>query len=240
MARRSILVVEDEHDIAELIRLHLSDLDFDVTLAADGHAGLRLATMQSWDLIILDLRLPGPDGLEICRKVRSNSNYVPILMLTSKSSELDRVLGLELGADDYLIKPFSVMELMARVKAIFRRSETLATQATDVDAVLNIGNIRIEPATRTASIDNTTVNLTATEFDLLLHFARNPGRVYRRAELLDCVWGYGHDGYEHTVNSHINRLRSKIEPDSANPEYIVTVWGVGYKLCSPEPGTTDA
>jgi DNA-binding response OmpR family regulator len=240
VTRRKILVVEDERDIAELIRLHLSDLDFEVTLAADGHSGLRLATMQSWDLIILDIRLPGPDGLEICRKVRSNASYVPILMLTSKSSELDRVLGLELGADDYVTKPFSVMELMARVKAIFRRSETLETGSNDVDAALNIGKIRIEPATRTASIDNTVVDLTAKEFDLLLHFARNPGRVYRRAELLDCVWGYGHDGYEHTVNSHINRLRSKIEPDSANPEYIVTVWGVGYKLCAPELGTISA
>jgi len=233
MARRSILVIEDERDIAELIRLHLSDLNFDVTLAADGHAGLRLAMMQRWDLIILDLRLPGPDGLEICRKVRSNASYVPILMLTSKSSELDRVLGLELGADDYVTKPFSVMELMARVKAIFRRSETLVPGTNDVYAALRIGNIQIDPATRTASIDNMSVDLTAKEFDLLLHFARNPGRVYRRAELLDCVWGYGHDGYEHTVNSHINRLRAKIEPDSANPEYIVTVWGVGYKLCAP-------
>jgi len=240
MARRRILVVEDERDIAELIRLHLSDLDFDVTLAADGHVGLRQATVQSWDLIILDLRLPGPGGLEICRKARSNSSYVPILVLTSKSSELDSVPGLELGADDYVTKPFSVMELMARVTAIFRRSETLETSTNDVDVVLKIGNIRIEPASRTASIDNIDAELTAKEFDLLLHFARNPGRVYRRSELLDYVWGYGHDGYEHTVNSHINRLRSKIEPDSANPEYIVTVWGVGYKLCSPEPGTIDA
>lgn len=233
MKRRKILVVEDESDIAELIRLHLSDLDFDVTLAADGYSGLRLAIMQAWDLIILDLRLPGPDGLEICRKVRGNSDYVPILMLTSKSSELDRVLGLEMGADDYVTKPFSVMELMARVKAIFRRSETLQSISTDDDAALSIGNILIEPSTRTARIDNEAIELTAKEFDLLLHFARNPGRVYRRAELLDSVWGYGHDGYEHTVNSHINRLRAKIEPDSTNPEYIVTVWGVGYKMRLP-------
>ena len=240
MKRRSILVVEDESDIAELIRLHLIDLDFDVTLAGDGHTGLRLATMQTWDLIILDLRLPGLDGLEICRKVRGNSSYVPILMLTSKSSELDRVLGLEMGADDYVTKPFSVMELMARVKAIFRRSDTLRAATVDDSAALNIGNIRIEPSTRTARIDNVVVDLTAKEFDLLLHFASNPGRVYRRAELLDSVWGYGHDGYEHTVNSHINRLRSKIEPDCASPEYIVTVWGVGYKLCSPDPSTAPA
>lgn len=234
MKRRNILVVEDEGDIAELIRLHLSDLGFDVTLAGDGHSGLRLATRENWDLIILDLRLPGPDGLEICRKVRSNSVYVPILMLTSKSSELDRVLGLEMGADDYVTKPFSVMELMARVKAIFRRSETLQTTSTESEGEICIGNIRIDPLTRSACIDDVLVELTAKEFDLLLQFARNPGRVYRRAELLDRVWGYGHDGYEHTVNSHINRLRSKIEPEPTRPEYIVTVWGVGYKLCSPD------
>lgn len=233
MRPRSILVIEDEQDIAELIRLHLVDLSYEVTVAGDGHAGQRLATMQSWDLIILDLRLPGIDGLEICRRVRGTMNHVPILMLTSKSSELDRVLGLELGADDYVTKPFSVLELMARVKAIFRRVQALHVASGDGDGVLTIGNLTIDPTTRNASIDGEPVELTAKEFDLLLHFARNPGRVYRRAELLDSVWGYGHDGYEHTVNSHINRLRSKIEADSANPEYIVTVWGVGYKLHTP-------
>ena len=230
--KRRILVIEDEQDIAELIKLHLDDLGYNVVLAEDGHRGLRLATMQTWDLIILDLRLPGVDGLEICRNVRSSSAYVPILMLTSKSSELDRVLGLEMGADDYVTKPFSVLELMARVKAIFRRSNTLAEQPPTSE-VLHIGRLRIDPVTRTANIDEDSVDLTAKEFDLLLHFAKNPGRVYRRAELLDRVWGYGHDGYEHTVNSHINRLRSKIETDSASPEYIVTVWGVGYKLHAP-------
>ena len=236
MKKRRILVVEDETDIAELVRMHLTDLGFDVILASDGHEGLRLATMGTWDLIILDLRLPGPDGLEICRRVRSTGQYVPILMLTSKSSELDRVLGLELGADDYVTKPFSIMELMARVKAIFRRFEKLKPEKDDSDQILNIGKIRIRPSTRTARINNKPVDLTAKEFDLLLHFARNPGRVYRRAELLDSVWGYGHEGYEHTVNSHINRLRSKIEPDATKPEYIVTVWGVGYKLTSPSTG----
>ena len=228
-----ILVVEDEADIAELIRLHLADLDFDVTVASDGHQGLRLATMQTWDLVILDLRLPGVDGLEICRSVRKGSSYVPILMLTSKSSELDRVLGLEMGADDYVTKPFSVLELTARVKAILRRAQSLAKPDEESAEVLEIGSLRIDPAMRSASVEGEQVELTAREFDLLLHFARNPGRVYRRAELLDRVWGYGHDGYEHTVNSHINRLRSKIEANSAEPEYIVTVWGVGYKLHSP-------
>ena len=239
MKKRRILVVEDESDIAELVRMHLTDLDFDVTLAKDGHEGLRLATTATWDLIMLDLRLPGPDGLEICRKVRGGSQYVPILMLTSKSSELDRVLGLELGADDYVTKPFSIMELMARVKAIFRRFETLKNTEDPSDQVLNIGKLRIQPSTRSARINDQSVDLTAKEFDLLLHFAQNPGRVYRRAELLDSVWGYGHEGYEHTVNSHINRLRSKIEPDATNPEYIVTVWGVGYKLSTPQSASNS-
>lgn len=233
MEHRNILVIEDEHDIAELIRLHLVDLGHHVTVAADGFSGKQLAMLRDWDLIILDLRLPGVDGLDICREVRSAACYVPILMLTSKSSELDRVLGLELGADDYVTKPFSVLELMARVKAIFRRMGTVASNATAGESRLRIGELDIDPATRSASINGHAVDLTAKEFDLLLHFARNPGRVYRRSELLDGVWGYGHDGYEHTVNSHINRLRAKIEVDSANPEYIVTVWGVGYKLHAP-------
>jgi DNA-binding response OmpR family regulator len=208
--RKRILVIEDERDIAELIRLHLDDLGYSVTITGDGNTGLRRASASSWDLVILDLRLPGIDGLEICRRLRQNSSSVPVLMLTSKSSELDRVVGLEIGADDYVTKPFSVLELIARVKAILRRAE-LSRQS--------MAQGRGEP-----------IDLTAREFDLLHHFAANPGRVFRRLELLDSVWGYGHDGYEHTVNSHINRLRAKIETDPAHPELIVTVWGVGYKM----------
>lgn len=235
MSQGSILVVEDEADIAELIRIHLVDLDFEVTVANDGVTGMQLALAGVWDLIVLDLRLPGADGLEICRRVRANARFTPILMLTSKSSELDRVLGLELGADDYVTKPFSVLELMARVKAIMRRVASLSEKAGDDDEPVRIGELEIDAAARRAMVGGKPVDLTAKEFDLLLHFARHPGRVYRRSELLDSVWGYGHDGYEHTVNSHINRLRSKIETDSANPEYIVTVWGVGYKLHAPQP-----
>jgi DNA-binding response OmpR family regulator len=232
---KTILVVEDEQDIAELIRMHLVDLGHSVTVANDGLHGRKLAMLPEWDLVILDLRLPGVDGLDICRQLRGTSCYVPILMLTSKSSELDRVLGLELGADDYVTKPFSVLELIARVKAIFRRMDTISDSVAADTHRLCIGELDIDPETRTASIGGRNVDLTAKEFDLLLHFARNPGRVYRRSELLDGVWGYGHDGYEHTVNSHINRLRAKIETDSANPEYIVTVWGVGYKMHAPQP-----
>ena len=228
--RKRILVIEDERDIAELIRLHLDDLDFSATVAHDGNTGLRQASAASWDLIVLDLRLPGIDGLEICRRIRQNSSSVPILMLTSKSSELDRVVGLEIGADDYVTKPFSVLELIARVKALLRRSELSRRDATEPEDEVQVGCVAIDPATRGATVHGEPIDLTAREFDLLLHFATHPGRVFRRLELLDSVWGYGHEGYEHTVNSHINRLRSKIETDPAHPELIVTVWGVGYKM----------
>jgi DNA-binding response OmpR family regulator len=233
MHSRRILLVEDEQDIADLIVLHLGDLCDEVVVARDGHEGMRQATMQDWSLIILDLRLPGPDGLEICRAVRRERSYQPILMLTSKSAELDRVLGLETGADDYLTKPFSVLELAARVRAILRRVENLKKAVAPDESQGNsiqAGAIRIDPSRRHVTLSGESVELTAREFDLLEYFARHPGRVFRRAELLDRVWGYGHEGYEHTVNSHINRLRAKIEGDPSRPEVIVTVWGVGYKF----------
>ena len=230
MDRRKVLVIEDEWDIAQLLDLHLSDANCDVTLASDGHEGMRQAFARRWDLIILDLRLPGPDGLSICNALRRDVEYVPILMLTSKSSELDRVLGLELGADDYVTKPFSISELVARVKAIFRRVDSLGRRAPGDAETYTAGPISIDADKRRVLLLDEPVSLTAREFDLLLHFVRNPGHVFSRAQLLDSVWGYGHDGYEHTVNSHINRLRAKIEPDPASPTLIVTVWGVGYKL----------
>ena len=230
MSRR-ILVVEDEADIAELLQLHLSDLCDEVVIARDGHEGLKLATEIDWTLIILDLRLPGPDGLQICRAVRKARSYQPIMMLTAKSAELDRVLGLETGADDYLTKPFSVLELVARVRAIVRRVDSMRTLRTvDNDDRIEQGNVSIDTERREVSLCGKPVELTAKEFDLLAHFAKHPGRVFRRADLLDHVWGYGHEGYEHTANSHINRLRAKIEKDPARPEMIVTVWGVGYKF----------
>ena len=232
MSKRRILLVEDEQDIAELVTLHLGDLCDEIVVASDGHAGMRLATSDHWSLIILDLRLPGPNGLEICRAIRRDRPYQPVLMLTSMSAELDRVLGLETGADDYLTKPFSVLELVARVRAIFRRVDNMQQQSTDGEAetVVNTGNMTIDPARREVILDGRMVDLTAREFDLLDYFARHPGRVFRRSDLLDKVWGYGHEGYEHTVNSHINRLRAKIEDNPSKPEIIVTVWGVGYKF----------
>ncbi|MDX1556362.1 MAG: response regulator transcription factor [Xanthomonadales bacterium] len=238
MDAKHVLIVEDEQDIAQLIQLHLEDHHYAVTIAADGNEGMRLAWERQWDLVILDIRLPGRDGLSICRALRRESAYVPILMLTSKSSELDRVLGLELGADDYVTKPFSVSELMARVKAIFRRVDSLEKRLPGHGETLEFGPLKIDTERREVKLDDSPVSLTAREFDLLLHFARHPGRVFSRAQLLDSVWGYGHEGYEHTVNSHINRLRSKIEPDPADPSLIVTVWGVGYKLADDRrPGT---
>ncbi len=231
MARR-ILVVEDDRDIAGLIEMHLRDLECEVTLAHDGMTALDLATRREFDLILLDLTLPKLDGLEITKRLRARTNYTPILMLTARSSDVDRIIGLELGADDYLTKPFNIRELIARVKALLRRVDAL-TRPPDTAAAatrLDFGALVIDTEKRKVTLRGEVIELTAKEFDLLLQFARYPGRVYTRAQLLDLVWGYGHDGYEHTVNSHINRLRSKIEADHANPEWILTVWGVGYKF----------
>jgi DNA-binding response OmpR family regulator len=227
---RRILVIEDDPDISHLLEIHLADIAFGIEVANNGIDGLELAGRHPYSLIVLDLMLPGLDGLEVCRRLRGRAQSTPILMLTAKSSELDRVLGLELGADDYLTKPFSVKELQARIKAILRRVEPAQRLAPEDERILS-GSLAIDVESRGVAIDNRPVELTAREFDLLLHFARNPGRVYSRQQLLDLVWGYGHTGYEHTVNSHINRLRKKIEPNPEHPQYIETVWGVGYRFC---------
>ncbi len=232
---RHILIIEDNEDLARLVALHLKDLSFEVDLAFDGTSGLETALSGSYDLIILDLMLPGTDGLDICRRLRAGPDYTPVLMLTAKSSELDRVLGLELGADDYVTKPFSIRELVARVKALFRRIDELkAPRIPNEKAILKAAGLVIDTDKRSVLLNEAPVELTAKEFDLLVHFARHPGRVYTRSQLLDAVWGYGHDGYEHTVNSHINRLRSKIEKNPGEPRYVLTVWGVGYKFVEIE------
>ena len=228
---KSILVIEDNKDLANLLEINLRDISYMVDLAFDGNTGMSKAIENHYDLIILDIMLPGIDGLEICRRIRARELYTPILMLTSKSSELDRVLGLEMGADDYVTKPFSVRELMARVKAIFRRVEQLKIKGDEeVMRLIHAGDLIIDTEKRIISVKGKKITCTVKEFDLLLHFVTHPGIVYTRSQLLDEVWGYGHDGYEHTVNSHINRLRAKIEDDPANPFYILTVWGVGYKF----------
>lgn len=228
---RKVLVIEDDLNIAELVALHLRDEGYEVDVQNNGHDGLATALGGQHELIILDLMLPGTDGLSICRRLRSEACYIPILMLTAKSSELDRVLGLEMGADDYLTKPFSIRELVARVKAMFRRADAMGVQPCEPEgATLDFGSLHIDIERRSVKADGKVVDLTAKEFELLLFFARHPGRVYSRVQLLDHVWGYGHEGYEHTVNSHINRLRAKIEQDPAKPRYVLTVWGVGYKF----------
>lgn len=233
---KQFLVVEDNHDIANLVSMHLRDLGAEVQIASDGNSGLSLAQKRHFDLIILDLMLPGIDGLEICRRLRGTDNDTPILMLTAKSAELDRIVGLEMGADDYLPKPFSVRELVARAKAILRRVESHTTPAS-ADGNLQAGELYLEPAKRRVIVSGNEADLTAREFDLLWHFATHPGQVFTRSQLLDSVWGYGHEGYEHTVNSHINRLRAKIEQDASSPTYILTVWGVGYKFSDKLPTT---
>jgi len=230
LVNRRILIIEDEIDIAELIALHLRDRYEHVELCHNGKQGLLLAQSEHWDLIILDLRLPSMDGLEVCRRLRACENYIPILMLTSKSSELDHVLGLEMGADDYVTKPFSIMELNSRIKAILRRMTLIGSKDDNEPDCLMHKEIVVSLGKRLVKVRGESVELTAKEFELLCHFLRRPGEVFSRSDLLDKVWGYGHDGYEHTVNSHINRLRAKIEINPTNPKYLVTVWGVGYKL----------
>ena len=231
MSAKKILLIEDNEDLAQLLALHLRDLQHNVTLCFDGDSGFHYAEKHQYDLIILDLMLPGKSGLSICKATRKNQHYTPILMLTAKDSELDRVLGLETGADDYVTKPFSITEVLARIKAIFRRSDAInSSNQEDPSQIIKQGMIEINPDNHTVSIADQEIDLTAKEFELLLFFAQHPGRVYSRNELLDQIWGYAHDGYEHTVNSHINRLRIKIEADSKHPVYIQTVWGVGYKF----------
>ena len=227
---RRVVIIEDNHDIAELVRLHLHDCEAEVDIEYNGAAGLAQARSRDYDLIILDLMLPGLDGLEVCRRLREHRAYIPILMLTAKSSELDRVVGLEVGADDYLTKPFSIRELVARVRAIFRRVDALGGCQPEAVHLIDHGELHIDKDRHSVSLHGKSLELTAREFELLWHFASHPGRAYRREQLLNHVWGAGYEGYEHTVNSHINRLRAKIEDDPARPRYILTVWGVGYKF----------
>ena len=227
---KRVLVVEDDAHIADLICLHLRDEHFEVVHSADGSEGLRLLEQGGWDALILDLMLPGVDGLEICRHARAMARYTPIIITSARSSEMHRILGLELGADDYLAKPFSMPELVARVKALLRRVDAMARNLKMDAGSLDLGQLFINPLTRDATLQGQRLDLTPREFDLLYFFARQPGKVFSRMDLLNAVWGYSHEGYEHTVNTHINRLRAKVEADPANPARILTVWGRGYKF----------
>ncbi len=226
-----ILLIEDDPHIGELVSIHLKDLNCSVDVVMDGREGYEKASTGQYNLIILDIMLPGMDGLEVCRQLRADKIGTHILMLTAKSEEIDKVLGLETGADDYLTKPFSVREFIARVKAILRRVKSLNNEIeTDNKEHLKIENLSIDLVKRKVVIDEKILDLTPKEFDLLTLLATKPGWVYSRTDLLNKVWGYNFNGYEHTVNSHINRLRTKIEPDANNPKYILTSWGIGYKF----------
>jgi DNA-binding response OmpR family regulator len=229
----TILVAEDQTDIRELIALNLRNAGYEVATVGDGPAALASQNEQASDLLILDLMMPGLDGLEVCKALRARGRSTPILMLTAKATELDRVLGLELGADDYLTKPFSLAELLARVKALLRRADLLRAAQSSTQAqpgALRNGDLEILPTKRQVRYRGEALDFTALEFDLLLHFASHPGHVFSRAQLLNAVWGYTHDGYEHTVTTHINRLRAKLEADPMRPQLILTVRGAGYKM----------
>jgi DNA-binding response OmpR family regulator len=232
----TILIIEDDPAIADLIELHLRDLGYCLDRATDGEEGLAKVLANSYALVILDLMLPELDGLEVCKRLRQKDQSLPILMLTARGEELDKVLGLELGADDYVTKPFGIRELMARLRALLRRAGAGEEEhpATGRGQKLVFAGLSIDLEKRKVVLDGERVELTAKEFDLLALFASHPGRAYSRDQLLEQVWGYQFSGYRHTVNSHINRLRAKIERDPAQPRFIRTVWGVGYRFAEPE------
>ena len=224
-----LLLVEDDDAIASALRLHLEAAGYRLHREADGSLAIAAIDRQRWDLVLLDLMLPGADGWDVCRHLRARHADVPVIMLSARSAEAHRVLGLELGADDYLAKPFSMLELVARVRALLRRVEQLRSPASAVSE-WRFGPFRLDSVRRELRRGDTAVPLTLREFDLLHFLLRHPRTAFGRAELLQRVWGAGFDGYEHTVNSHINRLRTKIEDDPREPRRIVTVWGVGYRF----------
>lgn len=227
-----VLIIEDDKNIVELLTIHLNDLTCEVSSAGNGADGLIAAREQRFDLVILDLMLPGMNGMEVCRRIRQTDRLTPILILSAKSEEIDKVVGLETGADDYLTKPFSVREFIARVKVIFRRNEDrLPVQESSVmQSLIRFEGLEIDIDKRKVMLNNSRIDLSPREFDLITLLASNPGKSYSRKRLLNLVWGYDFEGYEHTVNSHINRLRTKIETDISNPRYILTTWGVGYRF----------
>ncbi len=222
---KTVLVVDDEPKIVEVVRDYLHDAGFSVMAAAPGDEALERARAVRPDLVVLDLGLPTIDGIDVARELRRHSP-VPIIMLTARSDELDRVLGLELGADDYLVKPFSPRELVARVRAVLRRVDA----APDEDRPLVVGDLTIDPARRAVTLGDRAVELTTTEFELLTHLARQPGRVFTRAQLLEVIHGIAIDSYERAIDAHIKNIRRKLEPDPRRPTHVLTVHGVGYRL----------
>lgn len=224
------LIIEDDKDISDLISIHLVDMGLEADKSFDGKDGLLKALNNQYRFILLDIRLPLLDGFEVCKKIRMERINTPVLMLTSKAEEIDKVLGLEIGADDYISKPFSIRELLARIKAVLRRYDMSSSEKKDEEKILRFDGLYINVGMRIVKIDDKNVELSPKEFDLLVYLASNPGKVYSRAQLLNHIWGYEFEGFEHTVNSHINRLRSKIEKNMHEPEFFLTSWGVGYKF----------
>jgi len=227
---KKVLIVEDDPNISELIQIHLNDLGYQIQVRNNGRLGFEEANSNIFDLIILDIMLPEMDGIAICQRLRALDNYTPILMITAKSEEIDKVIGLESGADDYITKPFKIREFIARVKAIMRRQDQFALLAEKDIKQMRFNSLEIDEKKRKVILNQKRLELTPKEFDLLLLMARNPGRSYSRGELLELIWGYDFSGYEHTVNAHINRLRAKVEQDPNNPTFILTTWGVGYRF----------
>ncbi|WP_433210451.1 response regulator transcription factor [Dactylosporangium sp. CS-047395] len=221
-----VLVVDDDPTVSDVVRRYLERADFGVRLASDGQRALDEYTRERPDLVVLDLMLPGIDGLEVCRRLRTQDPTLPIIMLTALGEESDRVLGLEIGADDYVTKPFSPRELVLRVQSVLRR--TAPVPASDRTDELVDGDLHVDVARRIATLRGQELGLTVREFDLLVFLMRNPGRVLRRAELLEQVWGWTF-GDQSTVTVHMRRLREKVEDDPAEPKRILTVWGVGYR-----------
>ena len=227
MAEPTILVVDDEKTVTEVVGMYLERAGYDVIVADDGETALNMLEEQAPDLVVLDLMLPGVDGLEITRWLRARGD-LPIIMLSARRDEVDRILGLELGADDYVVKPFSPRELVCRVKAVLRRSGGMGSSRAS--SPLEVANIRVDPRTRVVEVDDQEVSLTAKEFDLLWELASHPRRVFNRDQLLEQVWGLRDYIDPSTVTVHIHRLREKIESDPSNPRHIRTVWGVGYRF----------
>lgn len=230
MTKRTILVVDDEATIREVVRRYLEHDGFAVREAANGEAALAAVQRQPPDLIVLDLMLPGIDGLSLTRRLRRDGHDVPIIMLTARGQTSDRILGLDQGADDYVVKPFSPQEIVSRVRAVLRRTAEPGLDAAAPAPPLQIGRLHLDPAARRVTVDGGPVTLAAREFDLLWFLASHPGQVFSRDQLLDHVWGYDFYGDPSTVTVHIRRLREKIEADPASPQTLVTVWGAGYRF----------
>ncbi len=232
---KKVLIIEDDIEISDVVAVNLESNGIKTEQVHDGLLGLSRSKSGEFDLIILDIMLPGLDGISICRNLREENYNTPILMLTAKIDEIDLVLSLELGADDYMRKPFSMRELLARVGALIRRSEKTVSKIEDEpEEKLQFGELVVDYAKHQVTVRDKILNLTVKEFELLDLFARNPGRVFSRADLLNTIWGYNFEGYEHTVNTHINRLRNKLEIDPSKPKYLLTVWGMGYKFSEKE------